>query len=704
MDSQKNRRVFFALGIWALLTFLLFSTGVVNRQKVWANPQLSWEAGESYSAESSAYGVKSSGPYLDLAAGTYRLKWQIDGDGANEIRLTSSNDARIVPDVLTVKPGEWEGEAVFELLDPAHSFSIGVTFASGTKMKYYSLRLYSPEYTDYAFLLSGLLLGAIVLYTLYCHGRLSRERIALLALLVVAVLLASAPSLQDDTNKGWDVQFHAARVANLADALRTGQFPARVGGFSYNGYGAATSVFYPDLFLYPWALMQLCGCSMSFVLNSLVVVFGMVTAGLCYYAARKLALSKDGATASAVLYIFCTYRLSAAYGGYMMGELIAMTFVPPFIAALWDTLFGNERRWKELALWSTAVFYAHVLTTLLCAFLSVILLVFSLPSHARRKTGYFSTVFAIGLTLLLCLRQIIPLIQLYFSGVNSMNMQFGFDQSTLSLNELMSPTGRLGITLILFSLVAFTAAVNEKESETSQCFRLFLGIAYALAFSTTQFFPWGYVVKLTHEVVTVLQFPWRLLLLTAALLSLVGGYGAQKNFRSKAAVIVLIVSTITVTPILQNMTGGERGVRFGEGANPYMVYPEYQIEGTDVNDTRSREPVTDGDLTLSDYHKDGTNVSAQVSSADGGTLTLPLFAFPGYEVRLNGQRTQWERGRNNCLKVTVPPGFEGGLRVRYAGFALWKALDAVAAVTVVCLLADAVRRRRKGAKHADEEG
>lgn len=107
---------------------------------------------------------------------------------------------------------------------------------------------------------------------------------------------------------------------------------------------------------------------------------------------------------------------------------------------------------------------------------------------------------------------------------------------------------------------------------------------------------------------------------------------------------------------------------------------------------------------MTDYRKDGTAVSAKLTSTEGGALTLPLFAFPGYEARLNGQKTAAERGVNNRLKVTVPPGFEGELKVRYAGFSLWKALDVLAAVTAVCLLAQGVRRRRKEARHAGKQG
>ena len=705
MDGRTKRQIVAAFAIWAAITALLFWTGLVNHRKVWANPQLSWEAGETYRSDTAGYGVKSSGPYLDLAAGEYRLQWQIEGDGANEIRLSCSNGARIEPSVLPVEPGVLQGEAAFRLLDAAHSFSVGVTFAAGTQMQFYSLRLYSPEYTDTAFLLSGALLLAAVFFALRRSGKLTREGTALLAVLAAAALLAGAPSLQEDTTGGWDVQFHAARLCNLADALRAGQFPARVGGFSYNGYGAATSVFYPDLFLYPWALMLLGGCSLSFVLNSLVAATGFAAAGLCYHAARRTGASKEGAAASAILYTLCAYRLTDAYGGSMLlGELIAMAFVPPFIAALWETLFEDGRRWKELALWACAVFYAHVLTTLLCALLAAGFLVLSVPVHVRRRTGYRQTALALGLALLLCLRRAVPLAQMLLSGVNSSNMQFGFAGSAVPPKRLLEPNGLAGTALLLFALSAAAALAQETDANAQRRVGLFLTAGALSALAATKLFPWGHVVRLTGGAVTVLQFPWRFLLLTSALFALAGGYGAQKSFAGRAALIALFVGALAAAPVLQDVTGGERGVAFGEGANPYMVYPEYQIEGTDVNDTRSREPVLDGDLTMTDYRKDGTAVSAKLTSTEGGALTLPLFAFPGYEARLNGQKTVIERGVNNRLKVTVPPGFEGELKVRYAGFALWKALDVLAAVTAACLLVQDVRRRRKEARHAGEKG
>ena len=82
MDGRTKRQIVAAFAIWAAITALLFWTGLVNRQKVWANPQLSWEAGETYRSDTAGYGVKSSGPYLDLAAGEYRLQWHIEGGRA----------------------------------------------------------------------------------------------------------------------------------------------------------------------------------------------------------------------------------------------------------------------------------------------------------------------------------------------------------------------------------------------------------------------------------------------------------------------------------------------------------------------------------------------------------------------------------------------------------------------------------------------
>ena len=136
-------------------------------------------------------------------------------------------------------------------------------------------------------------------------------------------------------------------------------------------------------------------------------------------------------------------------------------------------------------------------------------------------------------------------------------------------------------------------------------------------------------------------------------------------------------------------------IRDGYGVNPYMVFKEYQLEGTDVNETRSRQPETGDGVTLADYEKKGTRIRGQVDAEAGGEITFPLFGFKGYEARLNGEKIAWRLGENNRLTVLLPAGAKGQLTVDWKTPALWRVCDLISLAAAISLGAYCIKRRRE---------
>ena len=243
-EGPKNRRrsaafdALICLGAAALIA-VIFATGLLNTQKVWPDVSFDHAKGNaSYSlAEGDGYGVKATSTSLNLDAGTYRLCWQIDGDGANAIRLGCVTGGEISPSVIHTAPGEWQGEAFFEIKEPVHHFFMQIEFSEGTWMEIYNVRLYTPEYTDGAWIASAVILALLGLWMLRRHGKWTAQHTQTLCVLGFAVAIMVIPALCRDVYCGSDTAFHAPRLMNLADSLRSGQFPARIGGFTYNGFG-----------------------------------------------------------------------------------------------------------------------------------------------------------------------------------------------------------------------------------------------------------------------------------------------------------------------------------------------------------------------------------------------------------------------------------------------------------------------------------
>ena len=95
--------------------------------------------------------------------------------------------------------------------------------------------------------------------------------------------------------------------------------------------------------------------------------------------------------------------------------------------------------------------------------------------------------------------------------------------------------------------------------------------------------------------------------------------------------------------------------------------------------------VSDG-AEITDFQKDGTHIVANIATEQAASLTVPLFAFDGYEAKLDGQTLDWTQDDRARLTVRLPENARGRLEIRYVGKAIWRAADAVSAATLIGLL------------------
>lgn len=84
-----------------------------------------------------------------------------------------------------------------------------------------------------------------------------------------------------------------------------------------------------------------------------------------------------------------------------------------------------------------------------------------------------------------------------------------------------------------------------------------------------------------------------------------------------------------------------------------------------------------------------------MSAQSDAALTFPLFGFDGYAAEVDGQRMDVELGDNNRLKVLLPAGTQGTLKVWFAGKGVWRIADAVSALTLLALVVRSGLRRRR---------
>lgn len=377
------------------------------------------------------YGVvPSGGPGHSLSAGTYRLKWFVDGDGDNALHLYSENGVKMEPETVILPAGQFEGEFEFALDSAISGLQLQFEFAAGTYMEIYDVRIYTPGCSDNAFTLLFASLAFSLIWVAVRRGSLRTAQIEGMLMIGLAVLFASAPAFQETLHIGDDIQYHLCRIENIVDAWQCGQFPARLGAYMYDGYGALTSVFYPDYALYPFALMRLCGASLAYVGNMLLISLNIGAAAGMYAAAKRMFGGGRAAAAASTLYVLAAYRLTDVYARFAVGEALAMVFLPLFIAALWDCAAGDKNRWKALALSAAAIFLSHMITTLLCALMALLLCLMNARRILREKR-LANLLKAAGLCLLLVLFHLAPMLMYIREGLGASDLMRDVSYSSI---------------------------------------------------------------------------------------------------------------------------------------------------------------------------------------------------------------------------------------------------------------------------------
>ena len=699
----------------------LWGYEALHGERIWDNLQdaMTFEYGAA--VEGKPCGVMSAGPGMTLRAGTYRLDYEIDTDGENTMRLAADNTVSIFPDETVIESGQ--GSLTFTVYNETDNFQILIDDQQGTYLRVEKISLTGRACMDMPMTVTLVLLSAIVLCVMRLRGRLNAQAASGLLVLAVAVLIASTPCLKENLNVGDDMPFHLERLGNLTNGLRSGQFPVRLGAYMNRGFGAVTSVYYPELFLYLPAGMILLGTSIQYAMQVFLAGINVLTAASMFICARRL-LKNDGCGyIASVLYTLATYRLTDLYTRSAIGEALAMAFMPLFVLMLWEVCMGDKRKWPGLALAAAAIYQSHMISTLLIAATALVFGLALLPKLIREKR-LGSVMLAVFCCAGLCAFSLVPLITYNRSGVTAGMMvrwnayntitpaQLLFS-TTSGLNEtihdesLKNRALEIGAPLLLAALAAvFSTMRAPKRGKMEKAMLTCVALGSGFALATTSMFPWERVDVLTRSLTGYIQFPWRLLLMTTFFFSLAGGYGLQKlgegNDDLKLFAVMGLCMVVSM-PLLTLETKKNDYVPYSRVSEQNLAYQDYTLEGTYPNKTNDRTVHVQGEADVGEPHRAGTTFWLDVQARTAATISVPLYAFDGYEAEIDGQKLTLERGEDSRLAIRIPAGTEGRICIRFVGRAIWRAADAVSLLTLLGLLIVIKKERKKHAGCAEKE-
>ena len=697
-----------------LAAILLLSCFHGRGQRKWENMQwtrLVFDGGLERSGPD--YGEMNSGPALSVGGGTYTLSWDIETDADNLIHIRTASHSAISPDHIVIHAGQPQGRATFTSLDEMDDLQIVVDYQAGSYLKVNRIDLTGHHRTNGVFSLLFLLLGAAALCALHASGWLTPKRGGELVIVLAAVFLASTADLRSNLVSGHDAQFHMGRVLNMVNAMRSGQFPVRLGAFLQNGYGAALSAFYPDLFLYLPACMIMMGATLVYSFHVLFIAMHLLSAVTMWYAAAKLFRSETAGVGASVLYTLCQYRLRDIYTRFAVGEALAMCFLPLFALGLYEVLWGDKRRWKLLAVSATLICQSHLITTAVCGVIAVGVGALSCV-HVFKERRVSAVCKAIVAALLLNAFFFAPMYTYAKQQVITDFLMRDLSQEAISLAQVFympdldavhydpeitaEPIG-LGISMLIGAVAALYAAVTREKKERSDVLALLwcaAGTVFALM--ATKLFPWDRASSVTGGMLDYIQFPWRLLTFASVCFAFAGGYALMRLKNANGAIMQLAVLALCAVCAMPMLSDETRKAEFTyDGALPHwdLRFADYALKNANLRSLDSREPVVSPGIILKDFDKFGTKITAHISAKEDGTIMMPLYAFDGYTAELDGQPVDIERGEAEHMLLRINAGVEGDLKIVFKGKAYWKVFDCISLAALIGLVLLSLRDRKR---------
>lgn len=537
-----------------------------------------------------------------------------------------------------------------------------------------------------------------------------------------AVFLVSVPLFLPYLVHGHDMSFHLNRILGIRGSLGKGMFPVRLNSFSFNGYGYADPVFYPNVYLYLPAILSGLGVPLPAAVNLFLLIVHFATAVIMYKCSSSLFESKEIGCMSSVIYTLCTYRLCNAYTRAAYGEMMAMMFFPLVIYGFYEVFFRDESRWFYLTLGLTGVIQSHLISTMLVGILCVAAGLFWIRQMFSFHR-FIACVKAVLASLLVNLWFLLPLLQYMKTDIDTSALQRYIDgesaeplglvleafsmydgESTLVYRDLSRALpASLGFVFLCGAGLFFYGWFVRRKQYSTRSKTLF-GAGAFFAFAATDLFPWVYLTKipLFRLFISYVQFPWRFVGLAACFLAMAAAYGFWSFFdfdlkkRRTACVVVLLLAMISSQYFISDHQRQRAYVWSEYEVGSMLNQNEYLYPGTDKS-SLNQEWIPSEAVRLKEAGKDGLSVTFFYEGNQGpgqSYVDVPLLYYPGYRAfQAEGKELNIARSENNKIRVFLEEP-EGVVKVFFQEPVLWRASEIISLLAGIWIVWEWKRRKR----------
>lgn len=593
----------------------------------------------------------------------------------------------------------------------------------------------------------ALLMGLLdyLYYVFFAKGARKKSYTKEVLILGGITLIGSLLFFNDYLILGHDLDFHLTRIAAVAEEFSNGQFPVRMMTSMCNGYGYANSLFYCDIFLWLPALLYNLMVPLQDCYKIYVVLVNLFTVVISYCCFREITENRKSGYLGAALYTLSTYRLTNLCLRGAVGEYTAMTFLPLIVLGMYKIYTSKKLTWKEwmpLALGMAGVMMSHILTVIM---LAIGLLIFCVACITKtlNRDRILAIVKAAVITLLLTAWFIVPFVE----GYLGMNLQvsnepieyiqrrgtylsqlFGVFAPAFGGNVNNGMRNEMPLT-IGFSLTIGLAGVlyyfwkrqewNLEEDREYKTVKAFTLLSVLMLAFTLHAFPWNMLQSVFGETIAaflgMVQYPWRYLALAAALIIPAVLLVLNEIQKRDEKIYRLLFGGISVALICSvgffyfQLSHSATESRYYDMTNNRMMgvmVGEYFLDEIEeevidtylINSVKTN--LVSGNAIVEEYShaEDGTVYFRCQNKGDGeAVIEIPVIAYDHYRAldSESNMELTLKKSDKGLVKVTLPNGYQGVVRVLYDPPYYWHIAEIVSAGTLLGLIYVMRKNRQK---------
>lgn len=466
----------------------------------------------------------------------------------------------------------------------------------------------------------------------------------------------------------YDGDFHFSRLLSLQNIW---QSPVNFNYFDHTG--EIVNLMYPWGTLYPMYLIF--KVTNDFV-SAYYIYFGIltfITLELTYWCAKKMKQSSSTAIIVAALYTFSMPRSSDIYCRMAVGEAIALTFFPLVVLGIYQIFYEEQPHWITLATGMTLLVYSHVLSLAVAAGVVALFLVLNLIRKNVNKAKLFALLKATGMSLLLGIGFLIPMLQIMHSIDLNNPMVHNLFQAALKPGDLITKSLNNSVDGVLtfnviYIIVIVLLFINFRK--INGFFRDSLLMGALLTILSTTIFPWDMFQKMFE----MLQFPWRLigiagLFLAIAFAPVIQDYAQKHSKKSTTEMWLLILSGILLCHFgTLDGVGSINGWKIGDTQEVFKTKMKDEVNfnglddyapkivGTDLESIHNQQICANAAWHPLDAKRTSSKVTYTYDSPNATTAFLPVFNYPGEVVKHNGTRIEAEQAQDGATLVNLDEG------------------------------------------------